>query len=183
MLTCTICKSQDPGGSQKTHVACDKCKTIICHACTELTSTELRVLGLAKRSLKYFCDSCNVSGKIITEPATSNNDDNLPNLTENEFLKQQIGLMESTIKDKDTIIQDKSYIIQVLEDKFELLEEKYSKSKKENDEPLTDLPKLTEPKLQFNQVVRNDPRRTKIPTTHVENKKNLIPLEYEPTKS
>lgn len=89
MYKCVICKKDDPDGSHKTYTTCDKCNKIICHGCTNLSPTELRVLSLSKRSLKYSCSFCE-NGQEKPE------NHNLRE--ENKKLKQHISQLEEEIK-------------------------------------------------------------------------------------
>lgn len=55
-MECTICNVKDCK-SQPTF-KCDGCNDRLCKLCAKLTSSEVKVLQLSERKMKYFCDNC-----------------------------------------------------------------------------------------------------------------------------
>lgn len=59
---------------------CDHCKKVVCQACSDLTSTELRAVLLTKRSMPFFCPDC------------------LSNVKQLLHLVDRVGFVENEIK-------------------------------------------------------------------------------------
>lgn len=51
--------------SDNKRVECDGCSTMFHYSCTELTASEIRVIELKKRVLKYLCETCQQGMKLI----------------------------------------------------------------------------------------------------------------------
>lgn len=54
MSFCNKCKAN----VKNEIVTCDLCDTILCKACSQLTTTEMRALELKERTMRFFCKQC-----------------------------------------------------------------------------------------------------------------------------
>lgn len=53
-MECDVCKST---GTKDNIFPCDGCKKKCCKNCSKLTATELKVIQLKERVMKFLCDS------------------------------------------------------------------------------------------------------------------------------
>lgn len=70
-LECIKCKSAcapKEKGLQENEIfgcPCDCCKNMICKNCSKMTTTEVRTMILANRTMFYFCDTCSETIKLL----------------------------------------------------------------------------------------------------------------------
>lgn len=99
-MECDICKCKET--KQKDNIfLCDGCKLGYCKTCSKLTSSEVKVLQLRERVLKFNCDRC-------------------------RRFETQL-LLENIISDKDNIIKSKDEVIDLLKQKIQYLEKHQEK--------------------------------------------------------
>lgn len=98
----------------KQFYVCDKCSRVQCKTCSEVSSTEIRVLELNKRKLKYYCpECCEDSDKTLQQ--------NKHLVEENARLKNQLCELTNITK------------------KLEHLEHTFNKSQKTYTQALTEI--------------------------------------------
>lgn len=58
MTGCSKCKAVLSAEDLKLRLICDRCQSKLCQSCSGLSSTEFRCMGLNKRILRFYCQSC-----------------------------------------------------------------------------------------------------------------------------
>lgn len=93
-MECNACKASS---DEQSLFVCDGCKTLLCKACANFTASEVKVMQLKERIMKFYCNNCLQSNTI--------------------------KLLHSIINDKTTIIECKNKIIEVLEENIKICKE------------------------------------------------------------
>lgn len=97
-MECNVCKTT------KEVFNCDECPMKVCKICAKLTSSEVKVLQLNARVMKFLCTSCR-----------SHKDKN------EELFQSILKTKDKLIESKEIIIESKNEIIEGLKRELELL--------------------------------------------------------------
>lgn len=99
MMECIVCKIQN----NNSVIFCDSCSRSVHRECSDLTSSELKVMDLkGKRSLKFYCDDC-LNG-LRSVPAILKKMDMMQ--VEMERLREQLTSPSSKSMADDTVISE-----------------------------------------------------------------------------
>lgn len=94
-VTCSQCEDKYDMGS----IICDKCLKNVCGKCSGLNATEIRVIELKKRTLKYFCPPCDASIMKPTQlPPNHQQSFDEEQKTLNSFINNQLLQLENALK-------------------------------------------------------------------------------------
>jgi hypothetical protein len=95
-MECTKCKKKHKDGTYK----CDNCAIDLCPECGDLTTSEVRVLQLKKRVMKFYCPKCTVGDTL-------------------QVWKDLLDTKDDVIKTKNDVIEAKEHHIETLKQGLE----------------------------------------------------------------
>lgn len=100
VVKCMKCSSAIKKDEKNSKIKCNSCSREICVKCSELSATEMRVLGLQSSKIKYYCADCEEG--LLSVPVLRNRISALENELANIKTQCTMGLnMDAVLQEMD----------------------------------------------------------------------------------